>query len=306
MDASEHYFSDKYSGNMHISDKSSRLELTFKQSSGINYDDFVRSVRSITLDNGRVSKLEEQVMEIEVDDSLISIKQTRKGVELCITSASRINYKRTIENLFEKCDSIRSALPLNLDDFKREMWVKLQNAYRNDVESRTYIEKLDLHIEEQMQMLSEGLGKPVEYVLSHSEINGVVECIFALRKNLMSDKKPTHNEAKKHIKIMYLGIHLLNQYGSEECDEEQLENLNGLVSVANDYFYAVLCEGLDSPYIVSTQITDTKESSVGLTEEQKKLSQTASLEGRLAQALRKEDYEEAAEIKKQIDLLKKE
>ncbi len=86
---------------------------------------------------------------------------------------------------------------------------------------------------------------------------------------------------------------------------ERLEGLQGLVDSANDYFYSKLCEGLDSPYIMNTPMSDTKESSVGLTDDQKRLSQTASLEGRLAQAVRTENYAEAAEIKKQIDELKK-
>lgn len=306
MDNKKVYFSPKYSGSVTISDKSGSLELVFKDASGIDYDDFVTSIRSLVWLKAKISKLEQTIMELESDGCSIFVQKTKKGVELCIINQNPDNdYRKTIEKLFEKCDDIKSAIPLKLDDFKNKIRSEFRNSYKKDVENRSYAEKLDLHIEEQIQMLSEGLGELVGYVLTHPEIEGIVTCIQETFVKLMSDEKPAHSDARNYVRIISLGMSLLKRYGSEECDIDDVQELETYESSARDYFHSMLCEGLDSPYIASVPNTDTKSSSLDLTDEQKILAQTASLEGRLAQAVRKQDYDGAANIKKQIDELKK-
>jgi len=306
-----------YQGNDKISVDCRRepfnIAILLSTDHSLNYKRFIKHLTEQTPVES--TSLEGSLATIVLDQNRrFSITKQDEGIELKIlytgNSEDRIEVAKI---LFEAYENIKAALPSKFDRKRFEKKIKDDfKLYQPEIktneavvlEDKTYIEKLELEIQQQIQILSQGLGKPVGYVLTKYQIGCVIDEFNELYHVLLHHTTDL-KKAQKYIKIMRKGIDLLEEYGPEEEKIDFINQARTKLEELVEHIYFKLGEGLNEPFIdqekprLKAVVIPEEE----LLEDQKRLRKIASLEGELAIAIKAEDFERAAIIRDEIEKL---
>ena len=165
-----------------------------------------------------------------------------------------------------------------------------------------YVEILEKHIEEQIKIMSEGLGIETGYILTPFEIKTLLTEFNSLA--IKTINSPDLKNSMKIIRLIEKGTKILEEYMEYgEDKEELLFRTKGKTEEIKKFLYHEKGEGT-KPYLISPNTEKSMQTpEKELTQEQKIMRKKAGLEGKITIALIKEDYEEASRIKKELDKL---
>lgn len=259
------------------------------------------------------TSLEESLATIILDKNRrVSITQQDDGIELKIIYVGNLEDRsEAATKLFEAYENIKAALPTKFDHKKFEKRIKDDfKLYQTKInpsegivlEDKRYIEKLDLEIQQQIKMFSEGLGKPVGYVLTKYQIGCIIDEFNELYHVLLHHTADL-KQAQKYIKIIRKGINLLEEYGPEEEKVDFIIQAKEKLEELIEHIYFKLGEGLNEPFIDEgkPRLKPVETSEEELSQDQQILRNIARLEGELAIAITAQDFERAAIIRDEIE-----